>query len=126
MNSESVNAAHRVMEAHITALNAHDHQALAATLHFPHYRLVGACLKVWETPDSYFEDFMARAGSDWSYSRFEDIRVVQSSIDKVHLDSMIMRFRQDDSLLTSFRSLWAITRIDGLWAAQFRSSFASK
>ncbi len=32
-------AARAVVEAHIAALNARDPDALAVTLHFPHYRL---------------------------------------------------------------------------------------
>ena len=56
----AVNAALAVMEAHITALNARDETALNATLHFPHYRLSGGKLKVWQQPGEYLADFRAR------------------------------------------------------------------
>ncbi len=124
MDNIAVDAALAVMDAHIVALNARDGAALAATLHFPHFRLSGVNLKKWQTPDSYLQDFLSRAGGDWHYSRFEDIRVLQASQDKVHLDAEIRRFRVDDTLITQFRSLWVITRDDGRWAAKFRSSFA--
>ena len=118
-------AATAVMQAHIDALNAHDQDRLAATLHFPHHRLSGTTLKTWQSPASYFADFRSRAGGDWAYSRFADIRVVQSSSDKVHLDTRVDRFNAAHELISSFRSLWIITHEPSRWAARFRSSFAS-
>lgn len=120
----AIDAAQNVMRCHIDALNAQDEQAIAATLHFPHFRMSGTDLKVWETPDSYFSDFRARAGADWSHSRFDDIRVVDASDTKVHLDVEVVRFDREGGEIARFRSLWVITEIQGRWAAKFRSSFA--
>lgn len=125
-NNTSVKAALDVMQAHIDALNARDEKALAATLHFPHFRLSGVALKIWDTPDSYFKDFRARAGASWARSTFEDIQIVRSSENKVHLDVQINRYDSTGSILTSFRSLWIITHEHGSWAAKFRSSFAQQ
>lgn len=119
-------AALAVMQAHITALNARDAEALARTLHFPHFRLSGAVLKTWDGPDRYFADFRARAGGDWARSSFEDIQVLHSAQDKVHLDAEIRRYDQEGQEITRFRSLWVITLQDGRWAAKFRSSFAAQ
>ena len=126
IQQHAIDQALAVMDAHIVALNAHDRDALAATLHFPHYRISGVEVKIWPTQEQYFDDFLARAGGEWSYSRFNDIRVVQASPYKVHLDAEILRFRADHSLLNQFRSLWVLTLDDGVWAARFRSSFAGK
>lgn len=121
----SIQAALDVMQSHIDALNARDEGALAATLHFPHYRLSGVVLKTWETPDSYFTDFRARAGAEWARSTADDIKIVQASANKVHLDVQINRYGAEENILTTFRSLWIITFENGHWAAKFRSSFAS-
>jgi len=51
--------------------------------------------------------------------------VVDASADKVHLDAKICRYDSSDTLMTSFRSLWVIIEIDGVWAAKVRSSFAA-
>ena len=120
----AVTAAQAVMQAHIDGLNARNEAAIAATLHFPHYRLSGATLKTWETPEPYFSDFRTRAGGDWARSEFADISVLQASSDKVHLDARINRYDRADTLLTTFRSLWVITCENDRWAAKFRSSFA--
>ena len=97
---EAVTAALAVMDAHIAAL------------------------KIWETEDSYFADFLARAGGDWHHSAFAGIRVIRASAGKVHLDAEIRRFTEGNRLITSFRSLWVITNEIGRWAAKMRSSFA--
>ena len=127
MNHETaISAALDVMNEHIAGLNARDETRIAATLHFPHFRLSGANLKSWETPDSYFGDFQARAGDNWARSSFEDIRVLQASETKVHLDAEINRFDSRGHRIARFRSLWVITLHAGRWAAQFRSSFAAQ
>jgi len=115
-----------LMKAHIDALNRRDAQAIATTLHFPHYRLSGTTWKTWETAEHYFKDFLDRAGSRWQRSTCEDIKVVDSSENKVHLDVEIRRYDSSNKLITSFRSLWVIIEIDGVWAAKVRSSFAPK
>ena len=124
MHDEAVKQALAVMDRHIEALNARDNDKLIATLHFPHYRLSGSDLKIWETPERYQSDFLKRAGADWSHSAFEDIEVTGTSENKVHLNAEIQRFRKDGSLLTRFRSLWVITCEHDVWAAKLRSTFA--
>ena len=125
ITDRAVAAAKAVMQAHITALNSRDQAAIAATLHFPHVRLSGTTLKIWDSEDTYFADFLARAGGDWHHSAFADIRLLRAAADKVHLDAEIRRFAADGSLITSFRSLWVITCEAGRWAAKMRSSFAA-
>ena len=124
MNEKAIEQALLLMDKHINALNRRDAKSIAATLHFPHHRLSGTTWKTWETDHHYFEDFLKRAGDDWKRSSFEDIKVVDSSENKVHLDAEIRRYDSSDTLITSFRSLWVIIEIDGVWAAKVRSSFA--
>lgn len=123
MNEQEANAI-AVLEQHIDALNAHDQTALARTLHFPHCRLSNGKLKIWNTPDNYFDDFKERAGGEWSHSAFDNMQVVGSSIDKVHVNVDVNRFREDGTQITRFQSLWVIACVGGHWAAQMRSSFA--
>lgn len=125
ITDRAVAASKAMMQAHITALNSRDQAAIAATLHFPHVRLSGTTLKIWDSEDTYFADFLARAGGDWHHSAFADIRMLRAAADKVHLDAEIRRFAADGSLITSFRSLWVITCEAGRWAAKMRSSFAA-
>jgi hypothetical protein len=120
----AIEAARAVMAAHLEALNAQDSAAMAATLHFPHYRLSGGVMRVWEDADIYLVDFRKRAGGEWHHTRWDSIDVLAAAPDKVHLDVRFTRFRKDDSVLARHRSLWVISCLDGRWAAQLRSSFA--
>lgn len=120
----AIDAAMAVMAVNLKALNDWDLEAFAKTLHFPHYRLSGSTLQVWETPDSYFDDFKARAGDDWHHTVWDELDVIVADANKVHLNVRFTRYREDDSSLGTFKSLWVITRIDGVWAAQLRSTFA--
>lgn len=117
-------AAMNLMQQYLDALNQRDQQALVGALHFPHYRLTDGVLKVWETEAAYFQDFLTRAGGEWHHTRWGRLECVQAGDNKVHLDVQVDRYREDDSLIISFRSLWVIACIDGRWGAQLRSSFA--
>jgi hypothetical protein len=123
-DADTVAAAMAVLDDHMAALNARDPQALAATLHFPHYRLAGGRMQVWEGPETYFADFLARAGDGWTHSAWGERRRIAASADKVHLDVTFTRFAGSREL-GRFRSLWIVSRLNGRWAAQVRSSFAS-
>ena len=114
-----------VLDKHIKALNSRDEVALARTLHFPHCRLSKGELKVWNTPENYFSDFKKRAGGEWSHSAFENAQLVGMSADKFHINVDVVRYRKDGTEIVRFQSLWVIACIDGHWAAQMRSSFAS-
>ena len=118
-------AALAVMQAHLDALNARDEEAIAKTLHFPHYRLSVGVMSIWERPGVYFEDFRKRAGEEWGFTKWGKLAPLQISSDKVHLSVQVDRYRTDGSPLTSFKSLCVIAKINGVWAAQLRSSFAS-
>jgi hypothetical protein len=124
-HSEAIAAALDVLDRHIAALNAGDPATLADTLHFPHYRLAGRRMQIWESPQTYLQDFHARAGEGWHRSAWDFRNPVGASADKVHLDVQFSRYRRDGSVLGRFRSIWVVTRIGGRWAAQLRSSFAA-
>jgi len=121
---QAITAALAVMNRHLSALNERNTEALANTLHFPHFRLVGSELKVWETADRYFDDFTARAGENWAYTKLTSIKPISATTNKVHLDVQVNRFDTQQQLIADFKSIWVITEINGVWAAQLRSSLA--
>ena len=123
-DGEAVEAALAALDNHFAALNARDASALADTLHFPHYRMGRDGMKIWQTSDTYLSDFFARAGDGWACSEFLFRNVVAASADKVHLDVAFVRYNEDAQTMGAFRSLWVISRKDGKWAAELRSSFA--
>jgi hypothetical protein len=125
LDQASLSAADAVLDQHMAALNAGDADALAATLHFPHYRLAGGRLQIWETPATYLADFRRRAGEGWARSEWDFKRPIAAGPDKVHFDVQFTRFRTDGAAMASFRSLWVVAYLGGRWAAQLRSTFAA-
>jgi hypothetical protein len=122
---EAAIAGIEVLDRFLAALNERDEPALLRTMHFPHYRLAGVTMRVWEQPDgSYLAGFFARAGADWHHTRWDFRRVVVAGPEKVHFDVQFTRHRADDSPIGSFRSLYVVTQCDGRWAIALRSSFA--
>ena len=123
-SQKAISAALEVMDRHLSALNEQNTLELAATMHFPHFRPVGTSLKVWETADLYFDDFRARAGESWAYTKLASITPISATANKIHLDIRVNRFDTRDQLIADFKSIWVITKINRVWAAQLRSSFA--
>lgn len=122
----AVEAAMAVLDRFMNALNARDEAALAATMHFPHHRLAGGVFTVWRRPEDYsMQGFLARAGDGWARSAWDFRRVVAAGPSKVHLDVQFTRYRADGSVMGRFRSLWVVSRLDGRWGVQARSSFAA-
>ena len=120
----AVDAALAVLDRFMAALNAGDEPALLATLHFPHYRLAGGRMRVWDRPGTYLGDFRARAGVDWHHSAWDFRKIIVAGPAQVHLDVQFTRYRADNSAIGRFRSLWILTADAGRWAVAARSSFA--
>ena len=123
-DAAAVTAALAVLDRFMAALNDSDEPALLATLHFPHYRQAGGRMRVWDQPVAYLGDFLARAGADWHHSEWDFRKVIAAGPAKVHLDVQFTRYRIDNSVIGSFRSLWIVTEYGGRWAVAVRSSFA--
>ena len=120
----AVAAALAVLDRFMRALNAGDEEALLASLHFPHYRLAGGRMQIWETPGPYLGDFYGRAGADWHHSAWDFRKLIAAGLAKVHLDVQFTRYRADGTALGAFRSLYVLARRDGHWGIALRSTFA--
>jgi len=123
-DNANIAAAMAVLDEHMTALNAQDNARLTATLHFPHYRLAGGKMQVWEKPDTYLADFHKRAGPKWHHTLWDFRNVIVAGSDKIHFDVQFTRYRADNSVLGQYRSLWVVAKLDGRWAVQMRSTYA--
>ena len=124
-DGEAAAAAIVVLDRFLAALNAGDTAALLATMHFPHYRLAGVTMRVWNEPDdSYLRGFYARAGEGWHHTEWDFRRVIAAGPEKVHLDVQFTRYRTDNTAIGRYRSLYIVSRRDDVWAIQARSSYA--
>jgi hypothetical protein len=123
---ESVTAAMATLDDFMSALNRRDEAGVNKAMNFPHVRLASGRVTTWEKPGDYrFEGFIGRAGEDWAESRWDERNVVHAGPDKVHFAVQFSRWRADGSLMGRYRSIWIVTRADGKWGVQMRSSFAA-
>jgi len=120
-------AALRTLDAFMAAFNARDVEAWIGTLNFPHVRIASGRVAVFPDAAAFrngfeFARFAEQTG--WSRSEWTDRRVIQAGPDKVHIAVVFTRFREDGSVLARYDSLYIVTRLDGHWGVQARSSYA--
>ena len=118
----------KALEDFMAALNAGDDQALFDTMHVPHVRISGDGVAIYSTRDdlqrNYLREFAARAGDSWHHTVLESTQIIHSSENKVHVFIQFTRYDRDNGPLATHQSLWVMTRLNGRWGAQARSSFA--
>lgn len=123
--TEIESACSEVLDRFMAALNAHDADAMDACMHFPHVRLAGGDVKVYERSGSNPMDLFQklRDEDDWRYSTWRERELVQFNPMKAHFAVTYTRFRSDDSVIGVYESLYVLTRVNGHWGIQARSSF---
>ena len=112
----------------MAALNAGDADGLYDLLHLPHVRISGGGVAIWrdrgELEATYLRDFYDRAGPDWHRTILDSAEVLHHAESKAHILIQFTRCRADGGAIATYRSLWIMTRVNGRWGAQARSSFA--
>jgi hypothetical protein len=117
-------AAQGRLDAFMTAFNARDLAAFEATFNFPHVRFASGTVTVIN-PGYHKPDMFSRGAlTEWDHSAWERRDVIHAGADKVHIDTRFTRFRKDGSVIGGFDSIYIVTRQDGRWGIQGRSSYA--
>lgn len=115
------------VRAFIDAFNAQDHQALAASLNYPHVRLAnGRFMEVASAAEyaSLSGNLEPRLRAEgWDHTVIRTMSVVHSGENKEHIALTIDRCDATGRVYNSFDTLWIATLVDGHWGIQFRSSF---
>ena len=117
-------AAQERLDAFMKAFNARDIPAYEATFNFPHVRFASGSVTIINPGFHKPEMFTRGALADWDHSAWARRDVIHAGADKVHIDTRFTRYRKDGSLLGGFDSIYIVTRQDGRWGIQGRSSYA--
>lgn len=125
--NESKEAAIGVVNDFMTAFNARDEEAWAATLNYPHVRVASGTVKVSRTAKEYtdnfdFDAFASRFG--WHHSGWDSIEVVQVGTQGVNVALTFSRYDANNIKISTNYTLYLITHQDGHWGIKARSSFA--
>jgi hypothetical protein len=97
--------------------------AISPTSVWPAARWACACGK--KSGDYKLADFRSRAGDGWHHSSWDERTPIHVGENKVHLKVKFSRWRKDGSLICAFETIYIVTRLEGRWGIQARSSFAS-
>lgn len=123
--SEDETQALGAIEGYIAALNRRDLDGVRANFHFPHVLFAGGQVTHYPTAaDLSFAAFDSRvAAQNWVRSSWDGHKVVLAGPDKLHIDVWFTRWRTDGSAIGVHHSLYVLTRVDGRWGIQARSSY---
>lgn len=122
--ASEIAAAQGRLDAFMTAFNARDLPAYEATFNFPHVRFASNTVTIIN-PGYHKPDMFERGAlTEWDHSAWDRREVIHAGADKVHIDTRFTRYRKDGSVLAGFDSIYIVTRLDGRWGIQGRSSFA--
>jgi hypothetical protein len=122
-----------LLDVFIGAFNKADPVTFAATNNYPHIRITGPKIVIWNTAEDYIRDnpkeSMIAKDTDtkfkgWKTSKWDWRRLVQYSDQTMHFTVAFSRLDGEGKTLATFESLYVITKKDGKWGIQARSSFA--
>jgi hypothetical protein len=113
------------LDKFMAALNAYDAPGMDETMHFPHIRFAGGSIKAYDAPGKNPMDLFTRLQTEdrWKYSRWETRELIQFNDKKAHYALSYTRYRDDDSVIGVYQSLYVLTRVGDTWGIQMRSSF---
>lgn len=117
----------QVLNDYIDTFNAGSAMEWAQKLHYPHVRLAGGNVQIWNSPQEYAADNdkdVMRRKCDWGRTVLDHCALVQGDEDKLHFATRWSRYTASGKHIISFDSLYIITKIDGSWGIQCRSSYA--
>ena len=125
MTAEDARTCELILAQWMSALNSHDARAMEKLMRFPHARLAANDLVIYQKPGDNPMDLFSRLADSqgWHHSAWTEIKLLQSSPIKAHYAVQYTRYREDDTIIGVFDSLYVFTAVDGDWKLQLRSSF---
>jgi len=123
---EAIAGAMAAMDEFMVSFNARDPEAWAASLNYPHVRFASGTVTVWDSAEEFAQtdsfERLQRAG--WDHSQWLTREVILVSSEKVHISTVFQRFNSDNQPISTYQSLYIVTKVDGHWGTQARSSMA--
>lgn len=115
-----------VLDEYLRTFNSGDAVSWAKTLHYPHVRLAGGKVLVWESSEAYAKDndlSRLQDAAGWGYSVWDWRKMVQADAEKLHFAVQFTRLTPEHKKIGSYESFYIITKANGRWGTQCRSSY---
>ncbi len=123
---QAIAGAMGAMDEFMLGFNARDMERWAASLNYPHVRFASGTVTVWETEEEFAagRTFQNLPASGWDHSHWLTRDVTLAAPGKVHIATVLQRFNSDNEIIGTYESLYIVTKVDGHWGTQARSSLA--
>jgi hypothetical protein len=122
-NATSARAA---VVAYFNAWNSHNHDALAAALHFPHVRIDGeGTLELFRTSAEFLNGTEPARQRTWFETRVEQTEVVQVAADGVNVAVRYTRRDRKGGILSHADAMLLVVRRADVWKMQAVSTMGS-
>ena len=123
---EAESSAIGVLDTHLEARNSSDPDLISSANNYPNVRLITNQMQVFDTYEIYrdYEEaiFMpALSASEWDHSEWEEIKIFQSSPDKVHIAVIFTRFDGQNNKIFRAPQVYIVTNQENHWGIQVRS-----
>ena len=124
--SDSINKAMQVLDSFMYSFNARDMNSWSETLNYPHVRIAGGKVTIWDTKEEYsaINVFNRLTATGWDHSAWLSKDVVLVSKNKVHISTVFQRYDKNNNPMKKYQSLYVVTNDEGHWGVQARSSLA--
>ena len=122
-DARSEEEARKVIEAFFPLFSKHDVKGLLSVVNFPHIRVTDAgtliipSAKEWTGDPTPLEPY-------YHHTELESLTFVQSNAVKAHALVVFTRYNTSGKKYISYPTLWIVTKVNGHWGIQVRSSFA--
>lgn len=121
--SEREAGARKTVDDFLRALNARNEGSGKLLLHYPHVRIMGNQVVVWNEPDEYDirVDWLG-AAETWDQVELSFCTVRQDSEDMMHFEIEFSALDTDQLRSMTYKSFWIVTNKDGRWGIQSLST----
>ncbi|MEO7653140.1 MAG: hypothetical protein ABIZ80_22000 [Bryobacteraceae bacterium] len=122
-DQRSEEEARKVINAYFPLFSKHDAKGLLSVVNFPHIRVTDAgtlivpSAKEWTGDPTPLEEH-------YHHTELDSLTFVQSNAVKAHALVVFSRYKADGKRYISYPTLWIVTKVNGHWGIQVRSSFA--
>jgi hypothetical protein len=122
-NARTVRAA---VSEYFKAWNTHNHQTLAAALHYPHVRVDGAgAVEVWRSADEFLLGSEPARQRTWFETRLDQADVVQVSANGVNVAVRYSRRDREGRILSQADAVLLVVGRSNVWKIQAVSTMGT-
>ena len=130
MSEEITNQVLELLDKWMEAFNNRDIEGWSSTHNFPHVRIAGGQVSLWETKNDYINHFSEPdmfeylESVGWHHSEWVSRDFDLISEDKVHVSVVFQRYDKENLPRSKYEALYVVTKINSKWGVQARSSLA--